>query len=50
MMAVGRVARTSVGLPVAVAEDLAGDLVVGGGRDFDELGFGWRKMMSTRGR
>ena len=33
------------GLPVAVAEDLAGDLVFGGGRDFDELGLGRREMI-----
>ena len=31
------------GLPVAVAEDLAGDLAGGGGRDFDELLFGGRE-------
>jgi hypothetical protein len=33
------------GLPVAVAEDLAGHLVVGGRGDFDELGFGRREVV-----
>ncbi len=32
-------------LPVAVAEDLAGHLIVGRGGDFDQLGFGWREVV-----
>ncbi len=33
------------GLPVAVTEDLAGHLIVGGRGDFDELVFGGRKVV-----
>ena len=32
------------GLPVAVTEDLARDLIVGCGRDFDEDGFGFGEV------
>ena len=36
------------GLPVAVAEDLAGDLVLGGRRDFDELRLGGGQAVGAR--
>ena len=48
MMAVGRVGADLFRLPVAVAEDLAGDLAGGGGRDFDELLFGGRESVGAR--
>jgi len=35
-------------LPVAVAEHLAGDLVLGRGRDLDELGLSGRKVVGPR--
>lgn len=34
-------------LPMAVAEDLARDLMLGGWGDFDELRFGWREAVCT---
>ena len=39
-----------LGLPVAVAEDLARDLIVGGGGDFDELGSWPERRVSARWR
>ena len=47
-----RLCRADVeGLPVAVAEDLAGDLIAGlrssGGRDFDEMGLGEREAVGA---
>ena len=48
MMAVGRDGADLLRLPVAVAEDLAGDLVRGRGRDFDQLACGRRQMVDTR--
>jgi hypothetical protein len=35
-------------LPVAEAENAAGDLLADGGRDLDELSGGWREMIGAR--
>ena len=45
MRTVGRVGAHIGGLPVALAENLAGDLRAAGGADFNELGDGWREMV-----
>ncbi len=48
MMAVGRVARTVFGLPVAVAADLACDLSVSSRRYLDERGLSGRETVDAR--